>query len=96
MADSKNCPRTGPVVDRHHTGGGLDRRSVIAGAAAGAPAPPHEPGDPAQYRPCEVCHEPGADTVVRLFVADGTGGARSSYAHRGCAGASEAGVSAPC
>ncbi|MEV6552131.1 hypothetical protein AB0M57_26005 [Streptomyces sp. NPDC051597] len=55
-----------------------------------------EPGDPAQYRPCEVCHEPGADTVVRLFVADGTGGARSSYAHRGCAGASEAGVSTPC
>lgn len=45
--------------------------------------------DPAQYRRCEVCKEPGADTATRMFVAD-SGGSHTSYAHRGCAEATGA------
>ncbi|WP_331723618.1 MULTISPECIES: hypothetical protein [unclassified Streptomyces] len=43
------------------------------------------PDDPARYRRCEVCHEMGADVVTRMFVTN-SGGAHTSYAHRGCAG----------
>ncbi|MFC0845374.1 hypothetical protein ACFH04_16885 [Streptomyces noboritoensis] len=44
-----------------------------------------QPVDPAQYRRCEICHEPGADIATRMFIAD-FGGDHTSYAHRGCAG----------
>ncbi|PKV77021.1 hypothetical protein [Streptomyces sp. TLI_146] len=58
-------------------------------------APNHRPIDPARYRPCEVCHEPGADTPTHIFVAD-SGASHTSYAHRGCAEASgPAGVITP-
>lgn len=53
-----------------------------------------ESEDPAQYRRCEVCHEPGADTLTRMLVAD-SGGSRTSFAHRGCAEANGAEVITP-
>ncbi|PKV89108.1 hypothetical protein [Streptomyces sp. TLI_146] len=48
----------------------------------------------AQYRRCEVCKEPGADTITRMFVAD-TGGDHTSYAHADCAKVAGAGVITP-
>ncbi|WP_329402762.1 hypothetical protein [Streptomyces melanogenes] len=45
----------------------------------------NEAAGSAQYRRCEVCKEPGADTITRMFVADTGGGDHTSYAHSGCA-----------
>ncbi|GAA0598595.1 hypothetical protein [Streptomyces crystallinus] len=53
-----------------------------------------EAADPARYRHCEVCHEPGADTPTRMLVGD-TGGDHTSYAHAGCAAAAGAGGITP-
>ena len=83
---------------RRHTAGGLERRRVVTDAASGVPGPrpadPKEPEDPAQYRHCEVCHEPGADIATRMFVAD-LGGDHTSYAHADCADVAGAGVITP-
>ncbi|GGP85883.1 hypothetical protein [Streptomyces melanogenes] len=77
---------------RRHTAGGLERRRVVTDAASGVPDPspadPKEPANPALYRHCEVCREPGADIATRIFVAD-SGASHTSYAHRGCAEATE-------
>lgn len=72
--------RTGPMA-----GGG----PVAAGETPG-----HQANDPAQYRRCEVCKEPGADTITRMVVAD-AGGDHTSYAHADCAKAAGAGVITP-
>ncbi|WP_329402327.1 hypothetical protein [Streptomyces melanogenes] len=51
--------------------------------------------DPAQYRRCEVCKEPGADTITRMFVTETGGGDHTSYAHTDCAEVAGAGVVTP-
>ncbi|WP_406347335.1 hypothetical protein [Streptomyces sp. NBC_00648] len=99
MDESKNSARTGPTPLRRRTDGRLDRRRVIPDAALGVPAAPppagpKEPDDPAQYRHCHVCHEPGADTATRMLVAD-SGASHTSYAHYECAEATGAEVITP-
>ncbi|WP_371652604.1 MULTISPECIES: hypothetical protein [unclassified Streptomyces] len=49
-----------------------------------------QPVNPAAYRRCEVCTEPGADVPTWMVIGD-AGGDRTSYAHRGCAEATGVG-----
>ncbi|GGP59405.1 hypothetical protein [Streptomyces melanogenes] len=73
------------------------RTGPLAGACgpiAAGEALSHQPNDLARYRRCEVCKEPGADTITRMFVAD-TGGDHTSYAHADCANVAGAGVITP-
>ncbi|MEU5435728.1 hypothetical protein AB0G73_20455 [Streptomyces sp. NPDC020719] len=52
------------------------------------PESPDNPAatDPARYRICATCQEPGAAAITHMFLTD-SGGAYARYSHPGCAAA---------